>query len=334
MCIYLHFNLKICKSDFESFSNVSLFSCLLVLVRLVHVLETMVVLTVNLFLCFVISVVTAETIKSQSKIKQVNNLISLIEAQSMGRIVNRPHYGVGSGSDDQSLLTKSSDSVIFEGMLKDSHLPNETHYTRTPDIYEQHKEPHGTLLTSNQQSDLSGGSLTTSDNVILTIRRNHITTSAVLNTNQNVHIHHHYHHVTLSDNKKAPFSENTQTGESSEQKLFQPVLSSLPIISSPDHFTLNTANSLQTGEKSLNITRLDENPQNQEFSDDYSLPIDIRKSDEVDEAKPPLQEESKNSLQDQVKNGTETLQGNEIILKISTLNPFEDEHSEYGVPLN
>lgn len=314
----------------------SFFSCILVLVGLVYVLETMLVFTVNLFLCFVFSDASTHAIKSRSNIKQVNNLISLIEAQSMGRIVNRPHHGLGSGADDQTLLTKSSDTVIFEGMSEDPNLPNETHYTRTPDNNEQYKEPHGTLQTSNQQSDLSGGSLTTFDNVVLTIKRDHIKTPAVLTTNQNVHIHHHYHHVTLSDNKKAPLTGNTQTGESSEQKFFQPVFSTLPIMSSPDLFRLNAENSLQNDEKSFNLTQLDKSPENQEFSYDYnSIPTDIRKSDQANETQPPLQEDLKKPLPEQVKNETETLhQGNEIILKISTLNPFEDEHSEYGVPLN
>lgn len=297
----------------------------------------MLVLTVNLFLYSVISVVTTQSLKSHSNIQQVKNIISLIEAQSMGRIVNRPHHGMGPGSDDQSLLTKSSDTVIFEGMSKDGHLPNETHYTRTTDIYQQSNEPHGTLPTSNQQSDLKGGSLITVDNVILTIKRDHITTPAVLNTNQNVHIHHHYHHVTLSDNKKVPLAENAKTGESSDQKLFQPILSTIPIISSPDLFRLvsqnqNDENSSHTGEKSLNLPQFDKSSENHEFSYDYSIPIDIRKSDQVNEMQPPLQEGAKNPLKDQVKNETKT--GDEIILKISTLNPFEDEHSEYGVPLN
>lgn len=294
----------------------------------------MLVLTVNLFLYSVISVVTTQSLKSHSNIQKVNNIISLIEAQSMGRIVNRPHHGIGPGSDDQSLLTKISDTAIFEGMS------NETHYTRKTDIYQQSNEPHGTLPLSNQQSDLSGGSLTTFDNVILTVKRDYITNPAVLNTNQNVHIHHHYHHVTLSDNKKAPLAEYPQTGESSNQKLFQPVPSTIPIFSSPDLFRLvsqnqNAENSSQTGEKSLNLPKFDKSPDNQEFSYDYSIPIDIRKSDQVNEMQPILHEGTKNPLEDQVKNETETLhQGDEIILKISTLSPFEDEHSEYGVPLN
>lgn len=292
----------------------------------------MLVLTRNLFKAFLISVVTLQTIRSTSCSEQLNNIAPLIEAQSMGRIVNRPFHG--SETDDQS---KDSNTVIFEGTLEDSHLPLETHSTRLAEFYEKSKEDQETLSLATRNHNLPGGILTTFNNVILNQRQDYVTNPALFYNNQNVHIHHH-HYVTLNKNKKNSLDEYTPTGESSENH-FQPVLSTMPYISSPDLFTLVSQG--QTGEINpqkddtiTNKTDFDQSPQSQEMSYDNLIPIDIRKSDKANETQPLLENDSKDLLNDQSKNEMELHQSDIITLKISTLPPSDNEHSAYDVPLN
>lgn len=295
-------------------------------------LENMLVLTRNLFIAFLISVVNLQTITSHLCSEQLNNIAPLIEAQSMGRIVNRPFHG--SETDDQ---LKESNTVIFEGTLKDSHLPLETHSTRLAEVFEKSKEDQETLSLATGNHNLPGGSLTTFNNVILNQRQEYVTNQALFNNNQNVHIHHH-HYVILNKNKKNSLDEQTPTGESSE-KHFQPVLSTMPYTSSPDLFTLVSQG--QTGEINpkkdepiTNIPHFDQSPQSQELSYDHLIPIDIRKSDKTNGTQPPLENDSKGLLDDHGKNEMDLHQSEIITLKISTLPPSDNEHSEYDVPLN
>lgn len=289
----------------------------------------MLVLTRNIFITSLISVVTTQTIEFQSNSQKLNYIAPLIEAQSMGRIVNRPNHGIGFEADDES---KSSNTVVFEGMLKDSQLPHETYSTRIAEAYEKSKEDQGTLSSAMQHHFLSGDSLTTLNSVILNQKQDYVTNPALFYNNQNVHIHHHHHHyVTLNKNKKNSLDEYTES-EKSSKKHSEPVISTMPFISSPYLFTLESQVQIgsHSGDKINNLTNLDQSPQKPQLSYDKIIPIDIRKSDKPNEALPLFENNSKDPLDDQGKTEPESL----LTLKISTLSPSDNDYSEYGVPLN
>ncbi|XP_060648269.1 uncharacterized protein LOC132785950 [Drosophila nasuta] len=244
-------------------------------------------------------------------------IAELIESQSIGRIVNKPHHG----NTASEIVDHRKDTVIFEEMndiskSPDEHLP--VTYIQTSDNYQQHIESN--LPISEQYHYSSDSSRTTFNNILVTEKLEFVSNPTTTFHNvPDLHIHHHYHHVTLKTTPP-PSVQYSTNDDSPEDINFQTSPDTIrPSFASPDLFNL-----LSQGNDVKNNLRANDTIDNK--IPNISIITHFGQDDKTDR----ILDLMPVNNEDHTVNNTTSMDSNVS----STSSPFENDNSEYGVPLN